>query len=77
MKAVIINNFPCCSQCSGNPVLGNGTGECSLITHNGQNYVKFQRFCNGSCREKYEYFAKITMDKITRYSLDEFDEVND
>lgn len=75
MNALIIENKPYCSKCKVQ--LGNGTGEYSLITHEGKNYVKFQRYCN-SCRNKIDYYADITLEGTTRYSFNnDIEEVKD
>ena len=66
MNALIIDNKPYCPSCKVQ--LGNGTGEYSLITHEGKNYVKFQRYCN-SCINKIDYYADITLEETTRYSF--------
>jgi len=67
MEALIIDNKPYCSKCGVQ--LGNGTGEYSLVTHEGKKYVKFERYCN-KCRDKYVYYADIEMAETKRYSFD-------
>ena len=67
MNAIIKNNKPYCRLCECE--LGNMTGEYSLISHEGRNYTKFQRYCD-KCRGKYDYYAEITLDKTIRYSFE-------
>lgn len=75
MNALIIDNKPYCSKCKVR--LGNGTGEYSLITHEGKNYTKFERYCN-SCRGRFVYYADIQLEETKRYSFNnDIEEVED
>lgn len=74
--ANIVNNVPICPVC-GVP-LGNLNGDYNLVSHEGKNYTKFTRYCNGSCMDKYTYYAYVTLDGTLRYSFkDDIKEVND
>lgn len=76
MNAIIKDNIPYCPKCD-NEVLGNLTGEYNLVEHEGKHFVKFQRFCNGSCHGKYDYYVDITMSDNKRHSFSNVKEVKE
>lgn len=68
VNAIIKNNVPYCSYCGC--IVGNGTGDYKLVTHQGKNYIEFIKYCsNPKCQEKIVYYADITLDSTTRYSF--------
>lgn len=75
MNAIIKDNKPYCPKCDME--LGRLTGEYSLVEHQGEKYVKFQRFCNGKCMKKYTYCVDITMEDNLRYNFENVKEVNE
>lgn len=76
MNAIIKDNVPYCPVCE-DMVLGRLTGEYSLVEYQGEKYVKFQRFCNGKCMKKYNYYCNITMEENKRYIFEGAKEVKD
>lgn len=76
INATIKNNLPYC-KCGH--IVGNGTGDYKLVTHEGKNYIEFIKFCsNPKCQEKIRYQCIITLDEVFRFSFEsDIQEVKD